>query len=158
MKKDTLFEHKEVVVTCEKSMVDANEYQKLLEPPTKHEKVSKGRWTDVICDQCNKLEHFKECCHWNLDNQNNKLKNKKEVAVNGISTQTNGGTRNKFGNKGGCGEVKKSSSIIYYYFTYNFVEHKICDCLYKYVVQAIFKEKAMAATPKKDNVVTTWFW
>ncbi len=78
--------------------------------------------------------------------------------MNGISTQTNGGTRNKFGNKGGCGEVKKSSSIIYYYFTYNFVEHKICDCLYKYVVQAIFKEKATAATLKKDNVVTTWFW
>jgi hypothetical protein len=55
MKKDTLFEHKEVVVTCEKNMVNANEYQKLLEPPTKHEKVSKGKWTYVIYDQCNKL-------------------------------------------------------------------------------------------------------
>ncbi len=42
-----MFEHKEVVVTCEKNMVNANEYQKLLEPPTKHEKVSKGKWTDV---------------------------------------------------------------------------------------------------------------
>jgi hypothetical protein len=43
MKKDTLFEHKEVGVTCEESMGNANEYQKLLEPPTKHEKVSEGR-------------------------------------------------------------------------------------------------------------------
>jgi hypothetical protein len=34
-KKDTLFEHKEVAVTCEKGMGDANEYQKLLEPLTK---------------------------------------------------------------------------------------------------------------------------
>jgi hypothetical protein len=34
-KKDTLFKHKEVVVTCEKNMGDANEYQKLLELPTK---------------------------------------------------------------------------------------------------------------------------
>jgi hypothetical protein len=35
MKKDTLFEHKVAIVTCEESMADANEYQKLLEPPTK---------------------------------------------------------------------------------------------------------------------------
>jgi hypothetical protein len=33
MKRDTLFEHKEVVVTCEENVGDANEYQKLLEPP-----------------------------------------------------------------------------------------------------------------------------
>jgi len=35
MKRDTLFEHMEVAVTCEESMGDANEYQKLLKPPTK---------------------------------------------------------------------------------------------------------------------------
>jgi hypothetical protein len=35
MKWDTLFEHKEVAVICEESMGDANEYWKLLEPPTK---------------------------------------------------------------------------------------------------------------------------
>jgi hypothetical protein len=35
MKKDALFEHKEVVVTYEESMGNTNEYQKLLEPPTK---------------------------------------------------------------------------------------------------------------------------
>jgi hypothetical protein len=34
--KDTLFEHKEVaIIACEKNMEDTNEYQKLLEPPTK---------------------------------------------------------------------------------------------------------------------------
>jgi hypothetical protein len=35
MKRDTFFEHKKIVVTREESMGDANEYQKLLEPPTK---------------------------------------------------------------------------------------------------------------------------
>jgi hypothetical protein len=35
MKWYTLFEHKEIVVICDKSMGDANEYRKLLEPPTK---------------------------------------------------------------------------------------------------------------------------
>jgi hypothetical protein len=33
MKWDTLCLHKEVAVTCEKNMSDANEYKKLLEPP-----------------------------------------------------------------------------------------------------------------------------
>jgi hypothetical protein len=58
MKKDALFEHKEVVVTYEESMGNTNEYQKLLEPPTKEEKASKGRQTYVIYVQCNKLGHF----------------------------------------------------------------------------------------------------
>jgi len=35
MKRDTLFEHKEVVVICEESMGDAIDYQKLLKPLTK---------------------------------------------------------------------------------------------------------------------------
>jgi hypothetical protein len=35
MKGDTLLEHKETIVTCEENMGDANEYRKLLEPPTK---------------------------------------------------------------------------------------------------------------------------
>ncbi len=73
--------------------------------------------------------------------------------MNGILAQTSGGTKNKFGNKRGCGEVKKSSSIIYYYFIYNFVEHKICDYLYKDAIQTIFIKKTMVATPKKDNVL-----
>jgi hypothetical protein len=39
----TLFEHKEVGVTCEEIMGNANEYWKLLEPPTKEEKANKRR-------------------------------------------------------------------------------------------------------------------
>ncbi len=58
--KDTLFEHKEATITaCEKSMGDTNEYQKLLKPPTKHKKATKGSWTYVIYSQCNKLRHSK---------------------------------------------------------------------------------------------------
>jgi hypothetical protein len=34
MKKDTLFEHKEIAVTCEESMGNANEYRKLLSKNT----------------------------------------------------------------------------------------------------------------------------
>jgi hypothetical protein len=48
MKKDILFEQKKVVVTCEKSMGDTNEYLKLLKPPIKHKKAIKGRQTYVI--------------------------------------------------------------------------------------------------------------
>jgi hypothetical protein len=50
-------------MTCEESMGDTNEYYKLLEPPTKWEKTSKGRWTYVIYSQCNKPKHSKEHCH-----------------------------------------------------------------------------------------------
>jgi hypothetical protein len=50
-------------------------------------KGSEGRRIDVICGQCNKLGHSKEHCHWNLNNLNNKLKDKKEVKVNGVPTQ-----------------------------------------------------------------------
>ncbi len=34
-RKNTLFKHKQVVVTCEENMGDANEYWELLKPPTK---------------------------------------------------------------------------------------------------------------------------
>jgi hypothetical protein len=43
-----LFEHKEVVITCEESMGDANEYNKLLKPSTKQEKANERRWTNMI--------------------------------------------------------------------------------------------------------------
>jgi len=43
MKRDTLFEYRKVAITCEENMGDANEYQKLIESPTKHEKVVEGR-------------------------------------------------------------------------------------------------------------------
>jgi hypothetical protein len=57
-------------------MGDANEHQKLMEPPTKQEKVNEGRIIGMIYGQCNKLRHFKEHCHWNPDNPNNKLRKK----------------------------------------------------------------------------------
>jgi hypothetical protein len=60
------------------------------------------------------LGHSKECCHWNLNNPNNKLIDKKEVVMNGILAQTSGGTRNKSRSKGGCEEAKKYGSIIYH--------------------------------------------
>jgi hypothetical protein len=61
MKRDILFEHKEVAVICEESMGNTNEYWKLLEPPTKQKKVSEGRQMDVIYGQCNK-----RCSHINM--------------------------------------------------------------------------------------------
>jgi len=64
----------------------------LLEPLTKQEKTNKGRKIDVICGQCNKPRHSKEHCHWNPNNLNNKLKDKKEVATNGVLAQL-GGTK-----------------------------------------------------------------
>jgi hypothetical protein len=152
MKKDTLFKHKKVVITCEENMGDANECWKLLEPPAKHEKVSKGRKTNVICGQCNKPGHSKEHCHWNPDNSSNKLKDKNEVVVNGVSIQPNG-TRIKFNNKGGRKEANKYNSIIYCCFIYNFVEHKIYDYPHKDAIQDMFREKATTTTPKEDDVV-----
>jgi hypothetical protein len=62
---------------------------------------------------------------------NNKFKDKKEVVVNGVLTQTNGGIGNKFGNKRGCGEANKFDSIIYPCLIYNYVEHKIYNCPHK---------------------------
>ncbi len=73
--------------------------------------------------------------------------------MDGVLAQTNGGTRNKSDNKGGCREANKYGSIIYHYFICNFIEHKIYDYPRRDVIQAMFKEKAMVTTPKKDNVV-----
>ncbi len=73
-----ILEHKETIITYEESMGNINEYQKLLEPITKQEKVSETRRTDVCnLSQCNKSRHFKEHCHWNLNNLNNKLKTRR---------------------------------------------------------------------------------
>jgi hypothetical protein len=44
-------------------MGDTNEYQKMLEPPTKQEKASEGRRTYVIYGQCNIPGHSKKHCH-----------------------------------------------------------------------------------------------
>jgi hypothetical protein len=68
---------KKTTATREKNMGDANKYQKLLEPPTKQEKVSDGRKTNVIYGQCNKPRHSKKHYHWNPNSLNNKLKKQK---------------------------------------------------------------------------------
>ncbi len=133
-------------------MGNANEYQKLLEPPSKQEKASEGRIIDVIYGQCNESKHSKEHCHQNPNNLNNKLKDTKEVVVNGVSTQF-GGIKTKSSNKGAREKVNKSSSIIYRYFICNSIEQKNYDYLYKDASQAVFNEKATMATPMKDNVV-----
>jgi hypothetical protein len=36
---------------------------------------------------CHKPRHLKEHCHWNPNNLNNKLKDKKKVSMNEISPQ-----------------------------------------------------------------------
>ncbi len=76
-----------------------------------------------------------------------------ELVVNGISTQTNGSTGNKSSNKKGCGKANKYGSIIYHCFICNSVEHKIYDYPCKDAIQTMFREKAIVATPKEDNVV-----
>ncbi len=82
MKQDTLFEHKEYVITCEETMVDGEEYQKLLEPSKKLKKALDNIQIEKMCGFYHKPGHLKELCHWNLENLNNKLKDKKEVLVN----------------------------------------------------------------------------
>jgi hypothetical protein len=49
MKRETLFEHKEVAITYGENMGNTNEYRKILKPPTKYEKNIEGRKIDVIC-------------------------------------------------------------------------------------------------------------
>jgi len=73
--------------------------------------------------------------------------------MNGVLAQIGGGTRNKFDNKGHHGNVNKFDSIMYCYFIYNYVEHKIYDYPHKYATRLMFKEKVMAATPRKENIV-----
>jgi hypothetical protein len=114
-------------------MGNVHEFRKLLEPPTKQEKNNKGRRTYVICGQCNKSEHSKEHYYWNIDNMNNKFKDKKEVAVNGVLVQP-ADRGIKSNNKRGDKKTNKSSSFIYRCFICNSIEHKIYDYTYKDIV------------------------
>jgi hypothetical protein len=83
---------------------------------------------------------------------NIKLKDKKKVALNGVSTQTNGGARNKVNNKRGGEKPNKFDSIIYHCFIYNYVEHKIYYYPHKDITQAMLKEKATTIAPKKEEI------
>ncbi len=77
MKGDTLFKHKESTITYEITMVDAKDCQKLLEPLKKLETTLDETQIKNICGFCHKPGHLKECYHWNPNNPNNKLKDKK---------------------------------------------------------------------------------
>jgi hypothetical protein len=77
MKQDTLFKHKEFVVTYEETMANAKECWKLLEPPKKLEKALDNIHIKNMCGFYHKPRHLKEHCHWNPKNPNNKLKDKK---------------------------------------------------------------------------------
>lgn len=71
-----LFVHKEATLTCEESMGDANEYRKLLEP-TKHEKVVKGRWKNMIYNHAISWDIRRSIVIGILTNQTTSLKTKK---------------------------------------------------------------------------------
>jgi hypothetical protein len=81
MKWNILFEHKEVAVTCEENLGDVKEYQNLLEPSEKLKKSNDMSQIEKNCGYCHKIGRLKDHCHWNLENPNNKLKEKKEVLV-----------------------------------------------------------------------------
>jgi hypothetical protein len=51
VKRDTLFFHKNVTMTCKTNMGDVNEYWKLLEPPPKLETTRDSKKGDSICGQ-----------------------------------------------------------------------------------------------------------
>jgi hypothetical protein len=78
MKPNSLFKHKKIIVICEENMGDPMEYQKLLEPP-ELDRNNDGKHTDLVCSQCKKQGHNKEHYHWNPNNPNNQLNEKKEV-------------------------------------------------------------------------------
>jgi hypothetical protein len=68
-------------------MANVEEYQKLLDSPTKLEKTQGNTWNEKMSVFCYNPRHLKECCHWNSKNPNNKLKDKKKGLVNEISPQ-----------------------------------------------------------------------
>jgi hypothetical protein len=73
-------------------MANAKEYQKLLKLPKKPENALDNIWIKKMCGLYHKLRHLKERYHWNPQNFNNKLKDKKEVSVNEVSHQVSRST------------------------------------------------------------------
>lgn len=79
MKQDIILYHEEVAIGHENMLEMHTTTKKLLEPFTS-QKVShtiESRKIDVICAQCKKPRHVKEKCHWNLEDSNKNLKEKK---------------------------------------------------------------------------------
>jgi hypothetical protein len=66
----------EFAATCEDTIANAREYQKLLKPLTKPKKTPNNTWIQKMCNFCHKPRHLKECCHWNPKSPYNKLKDK----------------------------------------------------------------------------------
>lgn len=58
MRRNNLFLHKKVAMTCEEGMGDVNEYRKLLEPPPKSEKIVDSN--GLVCNQCKNSSHTKD--------------------------------------------------------------------------------------------------
>jgi hypothetical protein len=83
-------------------MVDAKEYQNLLELPKKPKKALDNIQIKRMCGFYHKPRHLKERYHWNPKNFDNKLKDKKEVSVNKVSLQVGksmNGNHEKQGNQ-----------------------------------------------------------
>jgi hypothetical protein len=117
MKQNTIFKHKESMVTCEEIMANVKEYQKLLEPLKILEKAPDNTQIEKMYNFCHKLGHIIECCHWNPKNPNNKLKDKKKVLVNEVSPQAGRGMN---GNHGKQRNQNQGSSSIYHCFICNY--------------------------------------
>jgi hypothetical protein len=135
MKQDTLFRHKEFAVTYEYTMVDAEDYQKLLKPLKKPKKAPNNTHIKKMCDFYHKPRHLKECCHWNPKNLDKKLKNKKKVLVNEVSLHAGKGTSENHRKQG---NQNQGSFLVYHCFICNSLEHKINDCPHNLAAQEMF--------------------
>ncbi len=85
---------------------------------------------EKTCGYFHKISHLKDHCHWNLQNPNNKLK-EKEVLVKKMSTQSNRGIESQYSKQGNQNQGGNTSPTIYWCFICNLVEHKIYDCPHK---------------------------
>jgi hypothetical protein len=137
MKRISLFEHKEVVATYEKNMGKPTEYWKLLEP-SKLDRNNDGKWIDLVCSQCKKQGHNKECYHWNLENLNNPLNQKKEALVNEMVAQTIKGIKIQVG-KGS--NWTNRNKIVYQCYICTSPNHRIDDYPHRQATMEMFKRK-----------------
>ncbi len=76
------------MVTCKESMGDANEYQKLLEPPPKLEKIGDSKKMNQYAVNAKNQVVPKNVATRTQKTQTIRLKEKKEIQVNEVSTQS----------------------------------------------------------------------
>jgi hypothetical protein len=67
---------------------------------------------EKTCGYFHKISHLKDHCHWNLQNPNNKLK-EKEVLVKKMSTQSNRGIESQYSKQGNQNQGGNTSPTIY---------------------------------------------